>query len=82
VGRRYGPDELDEAVAVLSSRRIGAIVRSFGIHPRRAGTLVAGAIVLAEVSRLLDRPYEVARGGLREGAALALAGRAATVAAA
>jgi exopolyphosphatase / guanosine-5'-triphosphate,3'-diphosphate pyrophosphatase len=73
LGRRYEAADLDEAVRLLASRRANAVVRAFGIHPRRAGTLVAGTIVLAELARLLDCPLEVARGGLREGAALALA---------
>jgi exopolyphosphatase/pppGpp-phosphohydrolase len=81
VGRRYDARRLDEAVVELAGHRSDEIVRAYGIHPRRAATVVGGAIVLAEVARLLDRPLEVSRGGLREGAALALAATAATVAA-
>jgi len=39
----------------------------------RAASLLGGALLLSETSRLLDRPLELARGGVREGAALALA---------
>jgi exopolyphosphatase / guanosine-5'-triphosphate,3'-diphosphate pyrophosphatase len=73
LGRRYGRDELDEAVALLASRPTHALVRAFGVHPHRAGTLVAGTIVLAELAHRLGTPFDVSRGGLREGAALTLA---------
>jgi exopolyphosphatase/pppGpp-phosphohydrolase len=53
----------------------------FGINPRRAGTVVAGAVVLAEVARVLRRRLVVARGGLREGVALELAAEATRAAA-
>ena len=54
VGRRYDAARLDEAVAALAAHRTDEIVRAFGIHPRRAGTVVGGTIVLAELARLLD----------------------------
>ena len=41
----------------------------YGIDPLRARTLLAGALILAEAQRRLGVPLEVARGGLREGAA-------------
>jgi exopolyphosphatase / guanosine-5'-triphosphate,3'-diphosphate pyrophosphatase len=80
-GRRYDALRLEQAVANLAGHRSDEIVRAFGIHPRRAATIVGGAIVLAELARLLDRPLDVSRGGLREGAALTLAAGAAAVAA-
>ena len=40
---------------------------------RTAQARIAGALILAEVQGRLGVPFEVARGGLREGAALALA---------
>ena len=46
--------------------------RRHGLAPERARTLAAGALILAEAQRRLGLPLEVARGGLREGAALAL----------
>jgi exopolyphosphatase/guanosine-5'-triphosphate,3'-diphosphate pyrophosphatase len=73
LGRRYGRAELDGAVAVLSSMPAHALVRAFGVHPHRAGTLVAGALVLAELAGRLGTSFDVGRGGLREGAALTLA---------
>jgi exopolyphosphatase / guanosine-5'-triphosphate,3'-diphosphate pyrophosphatase len=73
LGRRYGRDELDEAVALLASRPTHALVRAFGVHPHRARTLVAGTIVLADLADRLGTSFDVSRGGLREGAALTLA---------
>ena len=80
LGRRYDADALDGAVARLARRPAAERAEAFGLHPLRAETIVAGAVVLAEVARLLDRPLELARGGLREGAALALAAPAAAAA--
>jgi exopolyphosphatase / guanosine-5'-triphosphate,3'-diphosphate pyrophosphatase len=80
VGRVFAADDVDEAIRILARRPYARAARAFGIHPVRAASLIGGAILLAETSRLLDRPLEVARGGVREGAALALA--AAEVAAA
>ena len=77
LGRRYGADELDGAAAGLARRSAAERAEAFGLHPIRAESIVAGAIVLAEVSRLLGRPFELARGGLREGAAIQLAALAA-----
>jgi exopolyphosphatase/guanosine-5'-triphosphate,3'-diphosphate pyrophosphatase len=73
LGRRYDADALDDAVQELSRRPAAKRVSAFGLHPLRAETIVAGAIVLGEVGRLLGRPFALARGGLREGAALELA---------
>ena len=47
--------------------------RAFGIAPQRARTLLAGAVILAEVQRRLGVPFDGRRhGGFREGAALEL----------
>jgi exopolyphosphatase/pppGpp-phosphohydrolase len=46
----------------------------------RAQTLLGGTLVLCEIARLVETDLELGRGGLREGAALALA-RAEAVAA-
>jgi exopolyphosphatase/guanosine-5'-triphosphate,3'-diphosphate pyrophosphatase len=73
VGRVYDHDDAAAAVALLARRRSGKVARDVGIDPSRAGTLLAGALLLGEASRTLGRPLRLARGGLREGAALALA---------
>jgi exopolyphosphatase/guanosine-5'-triphosphate,3'-diphosphate pyrophosphatase len=73
VGRTLGTDELEVVVSVCARRRSRSLVRTFGLHAARAETLLAGALLLAEASRRLDMPFRLARGGLRDGAALALA---------
>jgi exopolyphosphatase/guanosine-5'-triphosphate,3'-diphosphate pyrophosphatase len=80
IGRVFGADDLEEVVRIAARRQVRDMARAFGLRPARAETLAAGAIVLAETARLFEQPFEVARGGLREGAALVLA--AATEAAA
>jgi len=80
-GEAYTAEELDDAVSTLARLRAPEISEGFGINPRRAGTVVAGAVVLAEVARVLRRRLVVARGGLREGVALELAAEAARAAA-
>jgi exopolyphosphatase/guanosine-5'-triphosphate,3'-diphosphate pyrophosphatase len=80
VGRRFGVEELDELVSRLSASPAGRITQPHGITPERAETLLGGTLVLAAIAERLHCDLEVGRGGLREGAALALA--RATVAAA
>lgn len=80
-GRTFGSAEIEGAIATLSSRRSAKVARSVGIHPVRAASVIGGALVLAETARMLERPLELSRSGLREGAALALAGRSLSVAA-
>jgi len=73
IGRTFEPEALDEVVNIASRRTVEQLARTFALRRARAETLAAGAIVLGETARLLGRPLELARGGLREGAALALA---------
>jgi exopolyphosphatase / guanosine-5'-triphosphate,3'-diphosphate pyrophosphatase len=72
VGRRLDPETIEPAISLLARRPARKVARASGIGLPRAGTLLAGALILGEVSRSLERPLVVARGGLREGAALAL----------
>jgi exopolyphosphatase / guanosine-5'-triphosphate,3'-diphosphate pyrophosphatase len=72
IGRQYGPDDLDEVVRIFTRRPALTAAGTFGIDSARAETVLGGAIILAEAARLLDRPLDVARGGIREGAALQL----------
>jgi exopolyphosphatase/guanosine-5'-triphosphate,3'-diphosphate pyrophosphatase len=81
VGRTLGADDLDDAVTTLARRRPAKVARSLGFDPARARTALAGVLLLAEAARVLDRPLTLARGGLREGAALALATEGAAAAA-
>ena len=73
VGRTFAADDLDDAASILARRRPAKIARTLGLDPPRARTILAGVLLLAEAARVLDRPLTLARGGLREGAALALA---------
>jgi exopolyphosphatase/guanosine-5'-triphosphate,3'-diphosphate pyrophosphatase len=72
-GRSLDRALLESVIADLGSRPRGRIAAAYGLERSRARTILAGALILAEVQRRLDVPFEVARGGLREGAALALA---------
>jgi exopolyphosphatase/guanosine-5'-triphosphate,3'-diphosphate pyrophosphatase len=71
-GRKLGERELKAAVELASTRTSVELAREFGLDPMRARTLLAGALILSETQRRLGVPLEVARGGLREGAALTL----------
>ena len=81
IGKTFGPDDLDEVVAIVARRRVRTLADTFGLRASRARTLASGAIVLSEIGRLLDRPFQLAGGGLREGAALGLAATASAAAA-
>ena len=72
-GRNLEAELLEDVIAELSSRTPGRIATAYGLERSRARTILAGALILAEVQRSLGVPFEVARGGLREGAALARA---------
>jgi exopolyphosphatase/guanosine-5'-triphosphate,3'-diphosphate pyrophosphatase len=72
VGPRLGPDELEEAMAMLRRRRAKHIGAEHGIARWRAEVLPGGALLVLALQRLLAVPLDVVRGGVREGAALAL----------
>lgn len=82
VGTRFAPALVEETIASLSRQRSTKVARVHGFEPRRARTLLAGAVLLAETAAILDRPLTLGDGGLREGAALALASEGAATAAA
>jgi exopolyphosphatase/guanosine-5'-triphosphate,3'-diphosphate pyrophosphatase len=82
VGRALGPDDLGLVAGLCARRPSAKLAKTFGMDRARAETLLAGALLLAEASRVLGVPFRLARGGLREGAALALAEEAAASAAA
>jgi exopolyphosphatase / guanosine-5'-triphosphate,3'-diphosphate pyrophosphatase len=78
VGGRLGEDELAFAVRRATKRTAREISRSAGVDRERARTLLAGALILAEVERRLATPLLVSPAGLREGVAhVLLAKRAA-----
>jgi exopolyphosphatase / guanosine-5'-triphosphate,3'-diphosphate pyrophosphatase len=70
--RRLEAEDIETAVRELGKRSARETGRRHGLRNERARTLPAGALILAEAQRRLGLPLEVARGGIREGAALAL----------
>jgi exopolyphosphatase / guanosine-5'-triphosphate,3'-diphosphate pyrophosphatase len=70
--RTLGRDELQSAVRQLRKRPSSEIAADYGIDAERARTLLGGALILSEVQLRLAVPLVVGRGGVREGAALAL----------
>ena len=68
VGPILGEDELTLALDLSSARRSVKVAKSYGLDQQRARVLPAGAIVLREVTRLVGRPLQLGRGGLREAA--------------
>jgi exopolyphosphatase/guanosine-5'-triphosphate,3'-diphosphate pyrophosphatase len=72
VGPILGADELGEALAISAVMAPRKIARRFDLPVWRAEVLAGGTIVLKEIQALLGVQLEVAAGGLREGAALAL----------
>lgn len=80
LGKRYDADDLDHLVLRLVVDGVERTIAGTSITPERAQTLLGGTLVLAELADRIGRPLRVGRGGLREGAVLALA-RAAALAA-
>ncbi|HEY7196107.1 MAG TPA: hypothetical protein VH306_02865 [Gaiellaceae bacterium] len=72
VGLRLGPDELATALRLASEAPSRILAKEYGFDRSRARTLAAGALILTGVQQRLVVPMYVARGGLREGAALEL----------
>jgi len=80
LGKRFDADDLDDLVLRLAVDGIEGAVAGTSITPERAETLLGGTLVLAELADRIGRPLRVGQGGLREGAALALARDAALAA--
>ncbi len=70
--RVLGERELASALKTVAKSTSSQIAQEAGLDPLRAQTLLAGTLILAETQRRLGVPLEVARGGLREGAAYGL----------
>jgi exopolyphosphatase / guanosine-5'-triphosphate,3'-diphosphate pyrophosphatase len=81
VGRTLDRESLETAVLTLLGRTTKEIAKEYGVDRNRAQTLLAGAILLSEAQRRLGVPLEVARGGIREGAAITLISEAEAVSA-
>jgi exopolyphosphatase/guanosine-5'-triphosphate,3'-diphosphate pyrophosphatase len=76
VGNELAEAELRTALRRLSKRSSRKLAKEYGVDDARARTLTAGAVIFLEVQSRLGVPLRVGRGGLREGAALALLARA------
>jgi exopolyphosphatase/guanosine-5'-triphosphate,3'-diphosphate pyrophosphatase len=74
-GGELGEEELLAALRKLTKRPSRKIAKDYGVELPRAKTMAAGALIFIELNRLLGVPLQVGRGGLREGAALALLAR-------
>ena len=72
---QLGPDELAHAIDVLTDTPTEDVALRFGVEEQRARTLLAGALILSGLQELLGVPFEVVRGGLRDGALAELASR-------
>jgi exopolyphosphatase / guanosine-5'-triphosphate,3'-diphosphate pyrophosphatase len=77
VGARLGPDELTVALKRVAPLDTKARAREYDLAPWRASVLPAGILILEQIERRLAVPLQVARAGIREGAALQLLERAA-----
>jgi exopolyphosphatase/guanosine-5'-triphosphate,3'-diphosphate pyrophosphatase len=66
---------LEDAIAELRKRTPKQVSVQYGLSRRRAERLLGGTLVLAALQRRIGLPLEVAAGGIREGAALALVER-------
>ncbi len=75
VGSRLGPEELQEALALLAVTPTDDVGARHGIGDERARTLAAGTVILAAFQARLDAPLRVVRSGLRDGALVDLAAR-------
>lgn len=70
--RTLGPAELECAVRRLAKRTPRAASKDYGLDAGRGRVALAGALLAVEAQRALGVPLIVARGGIREGAALEL----------
>jgi exopolyphosphatase / guanosine-5'-triphosphate,3'-diphosphate pyrophosphatase len=76
VGAELSYETLERGIRVLSLTRIAEVAERFELDPERVRLLPAGILVLESLSKCLDLPLRIARGGLREGVLLELvAGR-------
>jgi exopolyphosphatase / guanosine-5'-triphosphate,3'-diphosphate pyrophosphatase len=69
-GRKLGQKQLRRAEAILSKRSSSVIADAYDLDLRRATTLLAGSLILAEIQERIAVPLVVARTGLREGVAI------------
>ncbi len=68
MGRRLDEANLESALQTIVSQPADELARSASFDAPRAATLAGGTIILLELTRRLDTPFQLAAGGLREGA--------------
>jgi exopolyphosphatase / guanosine-5'-triphosphate,3'-diphosphate pyrophosphatase len=71
-GEPLSSDVIYAAVEELRARPSRQVAKAYKLDRQRARTIIAGALILAEIQRRLNVPFEIGRGGVREGAALQL----------
>jgi exopolyphosphatase/guanosine-5'-triphosphate,3'-diphosphate pyrophosphatase len=71
-GRRLDEVTLGDALETIVAQPSAQLARTLTVDEPRAETLAGGAIILRELTRLLDAPFQLGAGGLREGAAARL----------
>jgi exopolyphosphatase/guanosine-5'-triphosphate,3'-diphosphate pyrophosphatase len=73
-GAELGPSELGGALDALCSEPAEALAARVDLDPVRVRLMPAGALILAELARRLERPLRICKGGLREGVVLEMVG--------
>ncbi len=74
VGDVLGHESLARALGELTCEPAVDVATRFSLDPQRVRLMPAGLLALEATGRLLGRPLHIARGGLREGVLLDLAG--------
>jgi exopolyphosphatase / guanosine-5'-triphosphate,3'-diphosphate pyrophosphatase len=80
VGAELSDESLLLAVRCLCGRSAKKNASEYRVDEARARTMMTGALIFLELRRRLATPLQVGRGGLREGATLALLAEAAAAA--
>jgi exopolyphosphatase/guanosine-5'-triphosphate,3'-diphosphate pyrophosphatase len=71
-GRTLRLEELQRGVMLALERKPRDVADDYGISRRRAERLLGGTLILEAIEARLGAPFEVATGGIREGAVLTL----------
>ncbi len=74
VGEELDAKSLKRALRLLTSAPAVDVARRYDLDPQRVRLMPAGLLALAAAGKVLDRPLQIGRGGLREGVLLDLAG--------
>ena len=74
VGDQLGHESLERALLEPTCGPAVDVAAYFPLDPQRVRLMPAGLLALEATGRLLGRPLRIARGGLREGVLLDLAG--------